>query len=680
MDACENPSTIQLTESKLPRLISVGGKMAVDNRSKLVRMTVRNIGCIGNEGLAIELDNIVCLVGRNNSGKSTVLRAYELARGSIAFDCSRDRHQHATDEQPSEIELEVHIPEGIGNVDARWKSPRDGLLIVKSRWQWAAPDFVKVRETWDPKAGAAEGGTWADDKAGGADAVFSSRLPRPLRIGSLEDIGKTEGSLLTLALAPLLATLEKARSDAQSSLSKSILSVTTEIEALSDSHQEHFNVVSARVTSGFQKVFPKLDVKLEFGAAPLVPNIGELIKAGSGLKIKDGQTDSSLGQQGTGARRALFWAMLQVHNELTRDKEIREDHRKKILAEIAELEKQKKPKKGKELSEEQLANIDAGIAPLMAMLAAHDDGGAIPASADDPALPGYLLLIDEPENALHPMAARAAQRHLYKLAESPDWQVIMTTHSPYFINPFEDHTTIVRLERNTDDEAGPITPRTYRSDDITFEGDDKAHLQALQHIDPSFAEVFFGSYPVLVEGDTEHAAFIAAIVEKEDELLDRVTVVRARGKAILLPLIKVLTHFKINFGVVHDCDPPFKKNGDKNGMWSENGKIRTAILAARAQGLEARHRVSIPDFERFLGGDEESKDKPLNAYMRVTAEDEPRVKVQGLLADLMRSAEHDPFGAEVLHGGVEYMDVLRVRIDEWAAANGWSDEPRFKGK
>jgi hypothetical protein len=46
----------------------------------------------------------------------------------------------------------------------------------------------------------------------------------------------------------------------------------------------------------------------------------------------------------------------------------------------------------------------------------------------------------------------------------------------------------------------------------------------------------------------------------------------------------------------------------------------------------------------------------------------------------MRSAEHDPFGAEVLHGGVEYMDVLRVRIEEWAAANGWSDEPRFKGK
>jgi len=643
-------------------------------------MTVRNIGCIGDDGLTIDLDNIVCLVGRNNSGKSTILRAYELARSSLTFERSRDRHQHAADERPSEIELEVHIPEGIGNVDARWKFPRDGLLIVKSRWQWSAPDFLKVRETWDPKAGPEGTGEWADDKAGGADAVFSSRLPRPLRIGSLEDIGKTEGSLLTLALAPLLATLEKARGDAETALFKSIASVSTEIEALSGTHQEHFNTVSTRVSSGFQKVFPKLDVKLEFGSAPLVPNIADLVRAGSGLKIKDGKTDSSLGQQGTGARRALFWAMLQVHNELTRDKEIRDEYRKRLNAELGELEKQKKPKKGKELADDQIAEIDAQVGIVKAKLAAHDEGGAIPVSTDDPALPGYLLLIDEPENALHPMAARAAQRHLYKLAESPDWQVIMTTHSPYFINPFEDHTTIVRLERSTNDDAGSITPRTYRSDDITFEGDDKARLQALQHIDPSFAEVFFGSYPILVEGDTEHAAFIAAIVEKEDELLDRVTVVRARGKAILLPLIKVLTHFKINFGVVHDCDPPFKSNGDKNGMWTENRKINDAVVSARERGLEARHRVSIPDFERFLGGEEESKDKPLNAYMRVAAEVELRAKIHGLLSDLMQSDQHAPFDFKTMKGEVDYMDVLQARIVEWAQANGVADEPRYKGK
>ena len=57
--------------------------MAGANRSKLVRITVRNIGCIGNDGVEIELDNLVCLVGKNNAGKSTILRSYELAKGSV---------------------------------------------------------------------------------------------------------------------------------------------------------------------------------------------------------------------------------------------------------------------------------------------------------------------------------------------------------------------------------------------------------------------------------------------------------------------------------------------------------------------------------------------------------------------------------------------------------------------
>lgn len=77
--------------------------MAAENRSKLLRMTIRNIGCIGNEGIDIALDNIVCLVGKNNAGKSTVLRAYELAKGPTAFDASSDRHQHASEDEHSEI-------------------------------------------------------------------------------------------------------------------------------------------------------------------------------------------------------------------------------------------------------------------------------------------------------------------------------------------------------------------------------------------------------------------------------------------------------------------------------------------------------------------------------------------------------------------------------------------------
>ncbi len=647
--------------------------MAAANRSKLVRIFVRNIGCIGNEGVVIELDNVVCLVGKNNAGKSTILRAYELAKGTVAFDMNRDRSQYAQPDQPSEVQLEVHIPEGIGNVDAKWKTGRDGLLIVKSRWLWAGPNYQKVRTTWDPQGGDDSRGGWAEDgKAGGADPVFSSRLPRPLRIGSLDDAEKTEDMLLALALAPMLAGLEKERSNPESDLAKAIADVSRHMDAISDEHEEHFNQIASRVATGFKGVFPKLDVMLKIGSAPLVPKVADLVKGGSSLLVKDGAAETALAQQGTGARRALFWAMLQVHNEMTRDKEVRAEYRKRLDKEIVDSEK--KLLKAKEAERGALAEA---LLQLKALLEAHDGGSPIPDSPDDPAFPGYLLLIDEPENALHPMAARAAQRHLYKLAESPDWQVIMTTHSPYFINPFENHTTIVRLARAGEGNAAPIEPKTYRSDLIEFEGNDKERLQALQHIDPSFSEVFFGSYPVLVEGDTEHAAFMASILERQHGLMDQVTIIRARGKAILVPLVKVMTHFKIDFGIVHDCDSPFKKNGHGNGMWTENEKIRTAILGARAAGITARHRVSVPDFERFLGGEEESKDKPLNTYLNVSNDDALAERVQGQLTALLSSEQHEPFDEGAIAAG-GYMPWLKTTVQTWAMQNGLQDDIRFK--
>jgi energy-coupling factor transporter ATP-binding protein EcfA2 len=634
---------------------------------------VRNIGCIGNEGVDIELDNIVCLVGKNNAGKSTILRAYELAKGSVIFDVNRDRCQYAPADEPSEVQLEVHIPAGIGNVDEKWKTENDGLLIVRSRWQWSGPNYQKVRTTWDPTGGENSAGGWAEDgKAGGADPVFSSRLPRPLRIGSLDDAEKTEDMLLALALSPLLAGLETERMNPESDLAKAISSVSHHMDTISNAHEEHFNQIATRVSAGFKGVFPRLDVKLQIGAAPLVPKVADLVKGGSRLRVQDGTAETDLAQQGTGARRALFWAMLQVHNELSRDKEVRADFRKRLEKTI--LETEKKLPKAKEAEKPPLTDT---LNQAKAQLEAHDGGAPIPDSPEDPAFPGYLLLIDEPENALHPMAARAAQRHLYKLAESPDWQIIMTTHSPYFINPFEDHTTIVRLERAQEEQQAPIEPKTYRSDLIEFGGDDKERLQALQHIDPSFSEVFFGSYPVLVEGDTEHAAFMASILERQHNLIDQVTIIRARGKAILTPLIKVMTHFKIDFGLVHDCDPPYTKNGHNNGMWTENNKIRNAILAARIAGIAARHRISVPDFERFLGGEEESKDKPLNTYLNISKDDALADRVQRLLNELISSEQEEPFDGEITAAG--YMPRLLAAVQTWAQENDHHESIRFKG-
>lgn len=617
-------------------------------RSKLLKLAVRNLGCVGPEGVEVALDNVVCLVGKNNAGKSTILRAYELAIKPTLFSGPRDRCRWAAESEPSVVELDVHIPEGVANVDEKWKTPSGDHLVVRSQWEWS-PDGSFVRRTWDPEAGA-----WSDgEKAGGADNVFKSRLPRPLRIGSLQDASETQAVLLALALSPFAKELGDLQKDPTSDLAKSVSNLATIVSGLTKTHEDRFTQIAGQVHDGFAGVFPGLGIRLEVAMAEPKYDLEKLLKEGSGIRVTDGDVETSLEQQGSGARRALFWSMLTVHNQLSRRNETE-----------AALEKAVKA-----------AKKDAKAAAIE-KLEAFRKGEKAP-DDDDPAFPGYLLLIDEPENALHPMAARAAQRHLYKLAEDPDWQVILTTHSPYFVNPLEDHTTIVRLERSGGDKSS-LGSKTYRADDVVFDADTKRNLKAIQQMDVGFSEVFFGSHPILVEGDTEHAAFIAAIVEADHELADRATVIRARGKAILPGLITMLRHFRVPFSIVHDVDWPFNHEGGGNGMWTINQSIYDAILECRLAGIAVRHRCSIPDFERSLGGSELGKDKPLSAYLRVSGDAELREKLQQFLVDICYGAELEPFGP--LPDGLLFIEKVRAMLHEWNRAHGTTDDIRLVGR
>src|SRR5690606_32250223 len=128
-----------------------------------------------------------------------------------------------------------------------------------------------------------------------------------------------------------------------------------------------------------------------------------------------------------------------------------------------------------------------------------------PAKADDQPARPHILLIDEPEICLHPNAIREACKVLYDLPSLGNWQVMVTTHSPIFIDFSRDNTTIVRVERNHKGDVGGTT--IFRPEKAKLDDDDKINLKLLNICDPYVAEFLFGGKVIIVEGDTEYTAF-----------------------------------------------------------------------------------------------------------------------------------------------------------------------------
>ena len=626
------------------------------DRSKLLSITIRNLGCIGPQGLTVQLDNIVCLVGKNNAGKSTVLRAYELAQSSKAL-VEHDRCQWTPEGEFPEVELSVHIPEGIENVDEKWKSIEGDLRIVRSRWRWktsAKPE----RETWNPELNDGAGDWDAEEKAGGADNVFNSRLPQPLRIDALKDAAGEHDVLMKLILEPIAKQLESLKGEHGSALRKALEAVAESTKEPVAAYQEEINRVGEKVGSGIIGVFPNLNINIKIGIDPPSLDATKALLEGSSIRFVEGTSDTGLRQQGAGSRRALFWALLQVRSEITRQRAVEVEKTKNIQKLNASLIKEKSKAKPKQ---ETLDQIAAQIAAAGTEDAGNNEIGS---------LPGYILLIDEPENCLHPMAVRAARNYLYGLAKDSDWQILLSTHSPYFINPLEDHTTIVRLER----EGHNTTPRTFRADSVKFSAEERQNLRALLQLDASLSEMFFGSYPILVEGDTEFAAYISAIAEKGHKLATHITVVNARGKALLCPLIKLLAHFAVPFGVLHDSDYPKRADGKKNSAWVENTKIAQYVNDARKSQIEVKHRASIPDFERSLGLPESGKDKPIVVYRIVSDSPELQEKIVKLFTDLSFSTDIHPTDGLAIDASVDdVVSAISGQLLGWASQNAPGD-------
>lgn len=564
-------------------------------RPRLNKLKVRNFRCIGPSPVEIELDDIVVLVGPNNAGKTSILRAYEVVmeHGSEKGELTTDDFPNGKIEanSPPTIELETVVFEKTAP-GARWvrTDPGSNEMFVREMWTWNKAGTPK-KVGWD----VAENNWHTSEGPWGAPNVAQAYRPQAHYVSAFrkpEEQATEVVDLLSKAIKERVKELSKKKADENGETGptdyEQLLDSIKQLRlAIADEATKAVADVQQSLAEMIGQVFKGYSVLFDARPEDDIDKALNIYKPDPLLKMGPvGGFYTTLERQGSGTCRTLIWAALR------------------ILSERAD--------------------------------------GRTGSGTDRP----HLLLMDEPEICLHPDAIREACRVLYDLPKTKNWQVMITTHSPVFIDLSRDNTSIVRVELLSN---GTVQGTTiYRPKKAKLDEDDRIELKLLNLCDPYVAEFFFGGKTVLVEGDTEYTAFRHVIAQDGTTYKD-IHVVRARGKACLSALCKILDQFDKGYGILHDADRE-KVQGKKskkeraNSAWSENEKLLSATEEGRRAG-RVRLVASIPNFEEAFLGESVGGNKPYSALARLKSDEEAFRKIASVLDCLIDPQKVVPSGA-----------------------------------
>ena len=569
-------------------------------RPRLVKLIIKNFRCIGSIPVSIDLDDIVVLVGPNNVGKSSVLKAYEItmSEGSNAGNLTIDDFPSSKVDPAALPEIELHTIVFDNSPGPEWmQKTADGEMLVRERWRWQAPGPPE-RRGYNVQLQR-----WAEDSdkekvPWGAAAVANSRRPQPHRVDAFASPDEQAGEIVTLLMTAIKNRVESHRTDSKTNQQSDFAALLAGIGKLQkkivSESQVQIDKVQSELTGYIGKVFPGHQVVFDAKPEDDLDKALNLFKANPQLLMgpQNGYL-STIGRQGSGARRTLLWTAIRL---------------------LAESGLKKKS--------------DAGQRP-------------------------HVLLLDEPEICLHPSAVREACDLLYSLPSLTDnWQVMLTTHSPCFVDFARDHTSIVRVERRPDGQISGTT--IFRPSKAQFDANDREQLKLLNMCDPYVAEFFFGGRTIVVEGDTEYTAF-KHVASFDQRKYEGVHIVRARGKATIVSLCKVLNQFGAPYGVLHDSDrPAYQKDGKPhaNPAWAHNQSILEEM--GKAPG-STRLVASVPNFEAAYFKTEVSSDKPYNALNTLKSGSAAAMSIKKLLDGLI------DFSAQLPDGAVEWKDISKLK-------------------
>jgi energy-coupling factor transporter ATP-binding protein EcfA2 len=562
----------------------------------MTKLTVTNYKALRD--VSIPLSHFGCLIGENNSGKSSFLQAL-----ALFFSGSKLSANHYFDEsRPIRIEL---VLDDIGDADlARLAEEhrtrvrdivKNGrLVLVRSygtdgkssllynmlmptdtrfsaesivalvKGQRAGQAFVnKIVEKFPELNGVVDTGmnndavkqkiqelvdSLPDDQKAAADQPLPTgidksivpMLPDPIYIPAVkdlaDDIKTTESTPFGKILAILLQAVETKLPDAQ----KLFEELNSKLNRV---HQPDGTVVDGRleevklIESTVEKYVREsfADVALRISIPP--PEL-KTVFSSARIYANDG-VDGLIDSKGDGLRRAIVFSILRSYVELR-----------------------------------------AKLAPAPAEAAQADEPHAEPAPAS------YLLLFEEPELFLHPKAQHILFDALRVFAK--EHHVLVTTHSPMFFGPGATET-FVKL-RKVADAAVAVKPFTHVQPVDLSDMNAKDQFQIICFENNNAA--FFADTVVLVEGDSDYLLLphIARTIDPSwDVGKAPVLFARITGKGNIRRYREFFTRFGVRVPVIADLD--LLVNGFQHIVPND------AVKTARDNLLAKVDELIVPDAE-----------------------------------------------------------------------------------
>lgn len=274
---------------------------------RLSGLRIRNYKRIGSTECEIRIDEIVVLVGQNNSGKSTVLDAYE-AFASSGRELDESHFHNRPSLEPIAITgIFTELSDAdLDTLGKKWQhDDTEYGSCIKVRWVWTKPGEKGQKQAFNPETKDFE-----DGGLGGWDSLLQSRIPQPVRIRPTDPPETTQTKIVSMLKEHVKASLK-----ADSQKTKAAFD---EIDALAkkifEDSKAVFDDVAGKITASVGAVFPGTTIEL-------VPrskdNLDEkIIGADSFIKVGTSEgVQTPLLLQGTGVQRALLWSALSVMSD-----------------------------------------------------------------------------------------------------------------------------------------------------------------------------------------------------------------------------------------------------------------------------------------------------------------------------------------------------------------------------